>query len=259
MASRPAPEGDDISSRTIVLIPARLGSTRLPDKPLAMIAGEPMIVQVWRRAREAEAGPVVVACAEPAIAAAVRAAGGEAVLTDPALPSGTDRIFAALQAVDPGRRFSRVVNLQGDLPTLDPRVVRQVLEPLDVLGTDLATLANPTEDAHERLDPNVVKAVISFDPADPRLGRALYFTRATAPSGPGPVWHHIGIYAFTRSALERFAALPPSPLEQRERLEQLRALENGMSIGVRLVDAVPFGVDTPADLEKARRILENRT
>ena len=201
-------------------------------------------------------GPVVVACAEPAIAEAVRAAGGDAVLTAPGLPSGTDRIFAALQSVDPERRFARVVNLQGDLPTLEPNAVRQVLEPLEVLGTDMATLANATEDEHDVRDPNVVKAVVSFDGRHPELGRALYFTRATVPSGPGPVWHHIGIYAFTRDALERFAALPPSPLEQRERLEQLRALENGLSIGVRLVDAVPFGVDTPADLEKARRLLE---
>lgn len=256
MASRPMPDDDDISSRTIVLIPARLGSTRLPDKPLALIAGLPMIVHVWRRATAAAVGPVVVACAEPAIAEAVRAAGGEAVLTDPALPSGTDRIFAALQGLDPAGRFDRVVNLQGDLPTLDPSALRHVLEPLDALGTDMATLANPTEDAHEQQDPNVVKAVIAFEPQHASLGRALYFTRATAPSGPGPVWHHIGIYAFRRAALERFAALPPSPLEVRERLEQLRALENGMSIGVRLVDVVPFGVDTPADLDKARRLLE---
>jgi 3-deoxy-manno-octulosonate cytidylyltransferase (CMP-KDO synthetase) len=249
-------EGDDISSRTIVLIPARLASTRLPDKPLAPIAGEPMIVHVWRRAVAAAVGPVVVACAEEAIAEAVRAAGGEAVLTDPTLPSGTDRIYQALTRLDPERRFQRVVNLQGDLPTLDPSALGHVLEPLDRLGTDLATLANPTEDPHEIADPNVVKAVISFDAGRPELGRALYFTRATAPSGPGPVWHHIGIYAFRRDALERFAALPPSPLEQRERLEQLRALEHGMTIGVRLVDVVPFGVDTPADLAKARRLLE---
>ena len=258
MASRPAPHGDDISSRTIVLIPARLGSTRLPDKPLAPIAGVPMIVHVWRRAREAAVGPVVVACAEPAIAQAVREAGGEAVLTDPELPSGTDRICAALQEIDPERRFARIVNLQGDLPTLDPAAVHAVLEPLDALGTDLGTLANATSDEHERQDPNVVKAVVSFEPERPQLGRALYFTRATAPSGPGPVWHHIGIYAFTRAALERFAGLPPSPLERRERLEQLRALEHGMSIGVRLVEAVPFGVDTAADLEKARRLVEAR-
>jgi 3-deoxy-manno-octulosonate cytidylyltransferase (CMP-KDO synthetase) len=249
-------EGDDISSRTIVLIPARLASTRLPDKPLAPIAGEPMIVHVWRRAMAAGVGPVVVACAEEAIAEAVRAAGGEAVLTDPALPSGTDRIHQALGRLDPERRFQRVVNLQGDLPTLDPSALQHVLEPLDRLGTDLATLANPTADPHEIADPNVVKAVISFDPEQPELGKALYFTRASAPSGPGPVWHHIGIYAFRRDALERFAALPPSPLEERERLEQLRALEHGMTIGVRLVEVVPFGVDTPADLAKARRLLE---
>lgn len=248
--------GSDKSSRAAVLIPARLASTRLPGKPLAPIAGEPMIVQVWRRAVAAGVGPVIVACAEEAIAAAVRAAGGEAVLTDPALPSGTDRIFAALRAIDPERRFERVINLQGDLPTLDPAALAQVLEPLDRLGTDLATLANATEDPDEIADPNVVKAVVAFDPDEPALGRALYFTRAAAPSGPGPVWHHIGIYAFARAALERFASVPPSPLERRERLEQLRALENGMSVGVRVVDAVPFGVDTPADLAKARAILE---
>lgn len=241
---------------TAVLIPSRLAATRLPRKPLLELAGVPMIVHVWRRAVEAALGPVWVACADAEIAAAVRAAGGEAVVTDPALPSGTDRINAALAAIDPGRRFARVVNLQGDMPTLEPRVLGLVLEPLEQLGCDIGTLANPTEDPHERDDPNVVKAVVSLDPARPGLGRALYFTRASAPSGPGPVLHHIGIYAFTRASLERFCALAQSPLERRERLEQLRALEAGMSIGVRLVDAVPFGVDTPADLERARRILE---
>lgn len=250
--------GDDKRSRTIVLIPARLRSERLPGKPLAPIAGAPMIVHVWRRAVAAGVGPVAVACAEPEIAEAVRAAGGEAVLTDPALPSGTDRIFAALQALDPERRFARVVNLQGDLPTLESAALRHVLEPLDRLGTEMGTLAAATEDEAERRDPNVVKAVISFAPDRPLLGRALYFTRAPAPAGPGPVWHHIGIYAFRRETLERFAALPPSPLERRERLEQLRALEDGMSIGVRLVDVVPFGVDTPADLARARQLLEHR-
>ena len=249
-------DGDDKSSRAIVLIPARLRSERLPGKPLAAIAGEPMIVHVWRRAVAAGVGPVVVACAEPEIADAVRAAGGDAVLTDPALPSGTDRIFAALQALDPERRFWRVVNLQGDLPTFESQALQHVLEPLDVLGSEIGTLANATDDAHERSDPNVVKAVISFTRDRPELGKALYFTRAAAPTGPGPVYHHIGIYAFRRDALERFAALPPSPLERRERLEQLRALENGIGIGVRLVDVVPFGVDTLADLKRARRILE---
>lgn len=247
-----------MSSSTAVVIPSRLAATRLPCKPLLELAGAPMIVQVWRRAVAAAVGPVWVAGAEPEIVAAIHAAGGTAVLTDPGLPSGTDRVNAALAAIDPERRFRRIINLQGDMPTLDPAVLGLVLEPLDRLGCDIATLANPTEDAHERADPNVVKAVVSIDPARPQLGRALYFTRATAPSGPGPVLHHIGIYAFTRASLERFCALPPSPLERRERLEQLRALEAGMSIGVRLVDAVPFGVDTPADLERARRILETR-
>jgi 3-deoxy-manno-octulosonate cytidylyltransferase (CMP-KDO synthetase) len=243
---------------TVVLIPARLGSTRLPDKPLAAIADVPMIVHVWRRACEAGVGPVVVACAEPAIAAAVDAHGGESVLTDSDLPSGTDRSFQALGRIDPQRRFARVINLQGDLPTLDPAAIRSVLEPLDQLGTDMGTLAVATEDPLEKADPNVVKAIIAFDPARPGLGRALYFTRATAPSGDGPVYHHIGIYAFSRDALERFATLPPSPLERREQLEQLRALEAGLSIGVALVDTNPLGVDTPADLERARKELAAR-
>ncbi len=241
------------SSRNLVLIPARLPSTRLPNKPLALIGDVPMIVHVWRRAMEAAVGRVVVACAEPAIKEAVEAAGGAAVLTDPALPSGTDRIHAALQTLDPDQRVERVINLQGDMPTIDPECLTAVLEPLDRLGADIGTLANATDDPEERVDPNTVKAVISFVTED--LGRALYFTRAPAPWGDGPVFHHIGIYAFTRAAIDRFAALEPSPLEQRERLEQLRALENGMRIGVKLVKAVPFGVDTPADLDKARKIL----
>jgi 3-deoxy-manno-octulosonate cytidylyltransferase (CMP-KDO synthetase) len=247
---------DDKRSRTVVLIPARLAATRLPDKPLLPIGGLPMIVHVWRRAVEADLGPVVVACAEQVIADAVRAAGGEAVLTDPALPSGTDRIHQALGRLDPERRYELVVNVQGDLPVLEPAALRRVVEPIRLLGTDMGTLASPTADGEERANPNVVKAVASFTEEDPTLGRAIYFTRATAPTGPGPVWHHIGIYAYTRAALERFATLRPSPLERRERLEQLRALENGMTIGVRLVDTVPFGVDTPADLERARAILE---
>ena len=236
------------------MIPARLASTRLPDKPLAEIGGVPMIVQVWRRACEAATGPVVVACAEAAIAEVVRAHGGEAVLTEPDLPSGTDRIWRALRTLDPERRFERVINLQGDLPTLEAEAIRAALAPLDHLGSDIGTLAAATDDPAEKADPSVVKAIIAFDRERPRLGRALYFTRATAPSGAGPVYHHIGIYAYRRDALERFAALPPSPLEQRERLEQLRALEAGMSIGVALVDTVPLGVDTPHDLARARAL-----
>ena len=200
----------------------------------------------------------MVACAEPQIAEAVAAHGGEALLTDPELPSGTDRIYQALTELDPERRFERVINLQGDLPTLEPAAIRASLEPLERLGSDIGTLAVATEDPAEMADPSVVKAVIAFDQAHPRLGRALYFTRATAPTGAGPVWHHIGIYAYRRAALERFAALPPSPLERRERLEQLRALEAGMSIGVALVDTVPLGVDTPADLARARALLRAR-
>jgi 3-deoxy-manno-octulosonate cytidylyltransferase (CMP-KDO synthetase) len=243
-----------VEQPTIVLIPARLRSQRLPNKPLAEIGGLPMIVQVWRRACEAEVGPVVVACAEAEIADAVAAHGGEAVLTDPALPSGTDRIFQALKAIDPDGRFERVINLQGDLPNVDPGAIRAVLEPIDRLGTDLGTLAAPIEDPQERDDPNVPKPVIASDPDQPGLGRALYFSRATVPGGEGPVYHHIGIYAYRRAALERLAVLPPSPLEQRERLEQLRALENGMTIGVALVDTIPLGVNTPNDLERARAV-----
>ncbi|GBD45141.1 8-amino-3,8-dideoxy-manno-octulosonate cytidylyltransferase [bacterium HR40] len=246
----------DKRSRTAVLIPARLASARLPHKPLLDIAGEPMIVHVWRRAVAADIGPVWVACAEERIAEAVERAGGRAVLTDPALPSGTDRIHAALALVDPDRHFTSVVNLQGDMPTVDPACVAAVLEPLTEGSFDIATLIAASEDPEERRDPNVVKAIPSFPKPGARIGRALYFTRAEAPSGPGPIWHHIGIYAFRREVLERFAALPPSPLEKRERLEQLRALEYGMTIGVRVVESVPFGVDTPADLARARAILE---
>jgi len=255
MPVKPAATATDAGD-TIVLIPARLASVRLPDKPLAEIGGVPMIVQVWRRAREAAVGPVVVACADAAIADAVIAHGGEAVLTEPALPSGTDRVHEALARLDPGRRFGRIINLQGDLPTLEPAAIRAVLEPIAWLGTDMGTLVVPTEDPADKANPNIVKAIPTFDQERPTLGRALYFTRATAPTGDGPVYHHIGIYAYTRAALERFANLPPSPLERRERLEQLRALEVGMTIGVAVVDTVPLGVDTPAELEQARAWFE---
>ena len=254
MQSFVKPAAPALNSDTLVMIPARLASTRLPNKPLAEIGGVPMIVQVWRRACAAGVGPVVVACAEPAIADAVTAHGGQALLTDPELPSGTDRIYQALCALDPERRFVRVINLQGDLPTLEPAAIRASLEPLEALGSDIGTLAVATEDPADKAEPSVVKAIITFDEERPRLGRALYFTRATAPSGAGPVYHHIGIYAYQRPVLERFAALPPSPLERRERLEQLRALEAGMQIGVALVDTVPLGVDTSVDLERARAL-----
>lgn len=240
--------------QAIVAIPARLASTRLPDKPLADIAGEPMIVHVWRRAVEAGIGPVLVACAEQAIVDAVQAAGGEAVLTDPALPSGSDRIHAAVSRFDPDGKYDAVVNLQGDLPTIEPEAIRLTLALLDDPVVDISTLAAEIVEDYERREPSVVKAVAAIAPGAGH-GRALYFTRATAPHGDGPLYHHIGIYGYRRAALDRFVALPPGLLEQREKLEQLRALEDGMRIEVGLVDRVPFGVDTPADLERARRRL----
>lgn len=238
----------------IVVIPARLASTRLPGKPLADIHGQPMIVHVWRRAVEADIGPVVVAAAEPEIVEAVRAAGGLAVPTRPDHPSGSDRIFEALERIDPDRRHDVVVNVQGDLPTIAPATVRASLAPLADPAVDIATLAVVITDPAERDNPNVVKAVVEWPPGA-ATGRALYFTRATAPTGDGPLLHHIGLYAYRRAALARFIALPPSALELRERLEQLRALANGLRIDVAIVDAVPLGVDTPADLERARALL----
>jgi 3-deoxy-manno-octulosonate cytidylyltransferase (CMP-KDO synthetase) len=240
------------SMNPILLIPARMASTRLPGKPLASIAGQPMIVRVWQRAVAADLGPVVVAAAEPEIVAAVEQAGGRAVLTQSDLPSGSDRIFAALKTVDPEARHDIVVNLQGDLPALEPQTIRAVVDALTLGDADIATLAAEITDPAERDNPSVVKAVVSWE-ADGKKGRALYFTRATAPSGNGPLFHHVGIYAFTRAALTRFVGLPPSPLEAQERLEQLRALEANMRIAVARVDRVPLSVDTPADLERANR------
>jgi len=238
----------------ILLMPARMASNRLPGKPLADIAGRPMIVRVWERAVAANLGPVVVAAAEPEIVQAVTAAGGRAVLTDPGLASGSDRIFAALQQLDPEARHDVVVNLQCDLPALAVEDIRAVVAAL--AGSDIATLAAEITDPAERDNPSVVKAVVAWQ-ASGKKGRALYFTRATAPSGAGPLFHHVGIYAFTRAALTRFVALPPSPLEKRERLEQLRALEAHMTIAVARVDRVPLSVDTEADLERANRLLKS--
>jgi 3-deoxy-manno-octulosonate cytidylyltransferase (CMP-KDO synthetase) len=237
----------------LVLIPARLTATRLPGKPLADICGEPMIVQVWRRAREADIGPVVVAADDPTIVEAVRAAGGEAVMTDPNHPSGSDRIFEALGRFDPDGRHDVVVNVQGDLPTIEPKAVRAAVAPLEDASVDIATLTAEIVRDEEKTNPNVVKVVGS--PIGPTRLRALYFTRATAPHGDGPLYHHIGLYAYRRAALARFVSLAPSTLEKREKLEQLRALEAGMRIDAEIVDTVPLGVDTPEDLERARAIL----
>jgi len=237
----------------IVVIPARLAATRLPDKPLADIGGTPMIVHVWRRACEAGLGPVVVAAADAAIIEAVTGAGGRAVATDPAHPSGSDRVLEAVRAVDPAGAHDPVVNLQGDLPTIGAAEIRAAAEAL-ADGADIGTTVAAISEPGERDDPNVVKAVVSLAPGG-RRGRALYFSRAPVPAGDGPLFHHIGIYAFRRAALERFVALPRGHLEARERLEQLRALEAGMRIDAAVVDTIPLGVDTPADLERARALL----
>jgi 3-deoxy-manno-octulosonate cytidylyltransferase (CMP-KDO synthetase) len=240
-------------TRTLVLIPARMASTRLPDKPLLDIGGMPMIVHVLRRAEAAQIGRVALATDAPEIAAVARAHGFEAVMTRPDHISGSDRIFEALEKLDSKREAEIVVNLQGDFPTIAPDNIRDVLPPLSDPEVDIATLAAEIHTEEESLNPNVVKAVGS--PIGGRRLRALYFTRATAPYGDGPRYHHIGLYAYRRAALERFVSLPPSPLERQERLEQLRAMEAGMRIDITIVDTVPRGVDTPADLETARRHL----
>lgn len=238
---------------TLVLIPARMAATRLPGKPLLEIAGLPMIVHVLRKAEAAAIGRVAVATDTPEIAAAVKDHGGEAIMTSADHPSGSDRIHEALQHLDPNGAMQTIVNLQGDFPTIAPDNIRAVLAPLADAAVDIATLAAPIHTAEEDTNPNVVK-VVGSPLGETRL-RALYFTRATAPWGEGPRYHHIGLYAYRRQALERYVALPPSPLERREKLEQLRALEAGMRIDVTIVDTVPRGVDTPADLETARRVL----
>jgi len=240
----------------LILIPARMASTRLPGKPLADIAGLPMIVQVLRRAEEAKLGPVVVATDDETIATAVEKAGGRAVMTRADHPSGSDRIYEALGIADAKGSARIIVNVQGDLPTVSPDDIAASLGPLADPAVDIATLAAEIRKPEERSNPNVVKVVGS--PVTPGRLQALYFTRATAPYGDGPLYHHIGLYAYRRAALERFVKLPPSPLEQREKLEQLRALEAGMRIDVTIVGSVPLGVDTPEDLETARAALGRR-
>jgi len=240
-------------TRALVLIPARMAATRLPGKPLLDIAGLPMIVHVLQRAEAAKIGRVAVATDTPKIAAAVRAHGGEAVMTSPDHPSGSDRIYEAMTLLDPNGKAEIVINLQGDFPTITPDIIRAALPPLDDPAVDISTLAAQIHTEEEDQAPSVVKAVGS--PISKRRLRALFFTRATAPYGDGPRYHHIGLYAYRRAALERFVRLPPSPLERQEKLEQLRALEAGMRIDVTIVDNVPRGVDTPADLETARQIL----
>ena len=240
----------------IVLIPARMNAARLPGKPLADIHGAPMIVHVWRRATEADIGPVWVATDNSRIMEAVVSSGGKAVMTRSDHPSGSDRIFEALGAIDADGAHDVVVNIQGDLPTIEPSAVRACLTPLVEPAVDIATLGTPITREQEKDDPNVVKIVATE--LDPPWLRALYFTRARAPWGEGRLLHHIGLYAYRRDSLRRFVAAPPSPLERREKLEQLRALEAGMRIDVAIVGSVPLGVDTPEDLEAARAALTSR-
>ena len=245
-----------IPRNPIIVVPARLAATRFPNKPLADLDGWPMIVHVWRRAIEAGIGPVLVAAADQEIADAVAEAGGQAVMTDTDLPSGSDRVHQALERYDPNHRHDAVINVQGDLPTINPAVIAAVMDPFVVDAVDITTLAVEITEDRERTDPNVVKAVLAFEDDTANIGRALYFSRAAVPSTPdGPHYHHIGLYGFRRAALDRFADLPPARLETLERLEQLRALEAGMRIDVALVDTVPLGVDTPTDLDRARAML----
>lgn len=245
------------AEKTLVMIPARMASTRLPNKPLADIAGLPMIVQVAKRAQEAKAGRVVVAVDEQAVFDVVKAAGFDVVMTRQDHQSGSDRIYEALQKADPEGKAEFIINVQGDLPTIEAEVVRASLRPLlDNASTDIATLTVEITDEHEKTNPNVVK-IVGSPISETRL-KALYFTRATVPYGDGPLYHHIGLYTYRRAALEKFVSLGPSPLEMRERLEQLRALEAGMRIDAEIVHSIPLGVDTPEDLEKARAILTSR-
>ncbi len=242
------------SAPPLIVLPARMASTRLPGKPLADIHGRPMIDHVVSRALAAQLGPVLVACCEQEVARAAFRAGAHSIMTDPALPSGSDRVWAAVQAYDPDGRHDMIVNVQADLPTLDPVLIRDVLAPLADPAVDIATPVAGIIDPDEITDEGVVKAVAGLAPGT-RQARALYFSRRPVPGGDGPLYHHIGVYAFRRAALARFVALPPSVLERRERLEQLRALENGLRIEAVLVETVPLGVDTPADLDRARALL----
>jgi 3-deoxy-manno-octulosonate cytidylyltransferase (CMP-KDO synthetase) len=238
----------------LIVIPARMKATRLPNKPMALINGVPMIVQVMRRAMESSVGKVVVACDGEEIASAVRAAGGVAVITDPLHPSGSDRVWEVVMARS--ERPSIIINLQGDLPTFEPSLLADLLKPLENPSVNITTLAAEITRPEEHENPSVVKAIIALKENE-KSGRALYFTRSMAPANAGPRYHHIGVYAYRYAALETFVSLPPSPLELREKLEQLRALEAGLRIDVSVVDTVPLGVDTREDLERARAMLQN--
>ena len=239
---------------TIVVIPARMASTRLPGKPLADINGVPMIVHVWQRAVAANVGQVLVAAAENEIAEVIRRAGGDAIVTDPALPSGSDRIAEALRLRDPSRRFSFVLNLQGDLPTIDSLSIQRCLAGLVNEQAEISTIAARIEAEADVANPNIVKAITPL--GDEReVAFARDFVRNVGPEHAAPYWHHIGVYAYRRKSLEQFVALPVSAGEADRKLEQMRALDNGMRIVVVRVETVPLGVDTPDELEIARQML----
>jgi len=240
--------------RPILVIPARMAATRLPGKPLADIHGRPMIAHVLDRAREARIGPLAVACAEEEIAEAARTAGAQALVVADDVPSGTDRVQRAMKALDPAGEYDVVVNLQGDFPTIRPETLRAVLAPLEDPAVDIGTLVCPIANETEARTDSFVKCACAFT-GDSMVAPALYFSRLPIPWGDGPRWHHIGVYAYRRAALDRFVTLPASPLELREKLEQLRALEAGMKISAARVEHGPFGVDTPEDLERARALL----
>jgi 3-deoxy-manno-octulosonate cytidylyltransferase (CMP-KDO synthetase) len=235
----------------LLLIPARLASTRLPRKVLADIEGKPMIVRVYERCLASQVGPVVVACDSTEVATEIEKIGGKVCLTDPDLPSGSDRVHAAMAAIDPAQEYNVIICVQGDLPTLAPELIQKALVPLQDTAVDIATLAAPIMDAEDIHNPHVVKIALAGDEDTP-VRRALYFSRAPIPAGQAVKYHHIGLYAYRRAALMRYVTLGPSPLEKTERLEQLRALEAGMRIDVAVVETFPLGVDTAADLEKAR-------
>lgn len=244
-----------MSLNPLLIIPVRLAATRLPRKPLANICGKSMIFHVWEKAMKSNLGPVLVACGDQEIVDEVNSFGGTAILTDPSLPSGTDRIRVAADLYDPSAAFNCVINVQGDLPTLDPNLLKDVLEPLQNPAVHLATLATLIQDSHELENENVVKVALSLE-ATERIGRALYFSRLPIPFGSGSHYHHIGLYAYRRSSLNTFVNLPVNPLEASEKLEQLRALAHGLRIDVKVISSsAPFGVDTASDLEKAIRII----
>lgn len=239
----------------LIIIPARLASTRLPNKPLANINGKPMIVHVMEQAQKANIGPVIVASGDKEIADAIIQAGGRVIDTDPNLPSGSDRVYQAFLQIENHQDYDVIINLQGDLPLIDPYDIRRSLQPLSDSSVDIATLIAPVKTDFERNAPSVVKVACSFKDED-TIGKALYFSRAPIPSGDGPLWHHVGIYAYRKAALEHFISLPESYLERREKLEQLRALEAGMSISCATIKDAPYGVDTPEDLENVRKIVK---